>query len=244
MEYITIDKLSLDALPLQLHSSFVRAIVSQRLPYLAQLPPAQAVADQFNISLSYVKKAYQFLQRDGMVTATKGKGTFVSYRPRYTVPLADALHFTSYLEPLSAIDTRVVLIDTIKDHPVIYATLGLSEGEPVFVVKRLVFHEKRPFAFQHIFLPRRFHTNFRKNYPSFHTLYDYLSNHGENTIHEILTQGSALRTDDKVSSLLDLPTGAPLHGLHSDVYNIQHQIIAVVLTYFSGEHVTLEVNVE
>lgn len=243
MEYITIDKLSLDALPLQLHSSFVRAIVSQRLHYLEQLPPAQAVADQFNISLSYVKKAYQFLQRDGMVTATKGRGTFVSYRPRYIVPLPDVLNFTSYLEPLSAIDTRIVLIDTIKDHPVIYATLGLSEGEPVFVVKRLVFHEKRPFAFQHIFLPRRFHPNFRKNYPSYKTVYDYVANGGENIIHEVLTQGSAIRTDDKVSALLDLPLGAPLHGLHSDIVNIQHQKIAVVLTYLSGEHVTLEVNV-
>ena len=179
-----------------------------------------------------------------MVTATKGRGTFVSYRPRYTVPMQDALHFTSYLEPISAIDTRVVLIDTIKDHPVIYASLGLDEGEPVFVVKRLIFHEKRTFAYQHIFLPRRYHTNFRKYYPSYHTLYDYLANQGENTIHEILTQGSALRTDDKMSALLDLPIGAPLHGLHSDVMNNQHVKIAVVLTYFSGEHVTLEVNVE
>lgn len=243
MEYISIDKLSLDALPLQVYDSLMKAIVSQRLRYLEQLPPALDVAEQFNISLSYVKRAYQMLQSEGMVTATKGRGTFVTYRPRYTIPLSRLLNFRSYLEPASSIEVKVMLYDTIKDHPVIYPTLGLKEGESVFVIKRMIFHEKRPFAYQHIFLPKRYHVSYRKSYLNYTRLYDFLSNHHQNIISSVQTQGSAIVGEEKITRLLGLPTGSMLHMLRSDVLDIHHLKVATILTYLSGEHIALEVTI-
>lgn len=57
-------------------------ILSGALPSGARLPPHRDVADQLNVSVGTVTRAYATLQRQGLVRSEKGRGMFVTSRTR------------------------------------------------------------------------------------------------------------------------------------------------------------------
>lgn len=69
-----------------IHERLVQAlaqdILSGALPSGARLPPHRDVADQLNVSVGTVTRAYGALQRQGLVRSEKGRGMFVTSRMR------------------------------------------------------------------------------------------------------------------------------------------------------------------
>lgn len=56
-------------------------IASGQLPPATQLPSVRELSAQLQVNPLTVSKAYQFLERDGLVEFRRGQGTFVAAQP-------------------------------------------------------------------------------------------------------------------------------------------------------------------
>jgi len=66
---------------IQLREQLLRAIGAGALAPGAQLPTMRQVAVALKIDLNTVQRAYAELERDGVLLATRGRGTFVANPP-------------------------------------------------------------------------------------------------------------------------------------------------------------------
>lgn len=62
----------------QLYKNVVRLISLNVLPPQSQLPSVRQLASQLGVNPNTVSKAYQLLERDGLIYSVIGKGSFIS----------------------------------------------------------------------------------------------------------------------------------------------------------------------
>src|SRR5687768_13164964 len=68
------------ALYQQIVDAFKRAIAAERIAPGSGLPSFRALAEELMVSLITVKRAYEELERDGIIFRRQGLGTFVAER--------------------------------------------------------------------------------------------------------------------------------------------------------------------
>lgn len=105
----------------------IRASIKQgELSAGEQLPTVQEMASRLGIAKGTIKRAYDELEREGLVEKIQGSGTFVRYQPR---------------EPGSCTEQALESIDNLLDHLV---GLGLSVSEiGMFLSMKLREREER-----------------------------------------------------------------------------------------------------
>jgi GntR family transcriptional regulator len=87
---ITVDPRSPVPLVEQVRRSLRREIADGELPVGAPLPPVRQLAADLGVNLNTVARAYRELEREGLVTTARGRGTEVAGdRDRVPVPRAD-----------------------------------------------------------------------------------------------------------------------------------------------------------
>lgn len=102
-----------------------------------RLAPQQELADSFGVTLMTLRQAVLALQRDGLVWAARGKGTFVAERP-VDISLG---HLSSFAQQMQAsgvdLTTEILNVQTMPaaDHPAAAEALGI-DGTLVCVTRR------------------------------------------------------------------------------------------------------------
>ena len=108
----TIDKASPVPYYYQLRQLLERAVTSGSLEPDRQVPTEAALCERFDVSRTVVRQALSDLEREGLVTRIKGKGTFVS-SPKLTEHVIQTL--TSFHEDRTAegqrLETRVLRLE-------------------------------------------------------------------------------------------------------------------------------------
>ncbi len=102
-----------------------------------RLPPQQELADSFGVTLMTLRQAVLALQRDGLVWAARGKGTFVAERP-VDISLGNLSSFAQQMQA-SGVDLRTEILEvktlSAADHPAAAEALGI-DGELACVTRR------------------------------------------------------------------------------------------------------------
>lgn len=120
-----------------------------------QLPSEPELARRFSTTRATVARALQELVRDGLITRTQGRGTFVS-----TMPLPGAFDTTTfsfferYIQS-QGFSLRYQLVD-FDEAPLnarISGMLNLSAGEPLYRMRRLRIVEDKPQALEVRYMP-------------------------------------------------------------------------------------------
>ena len=73
----SIEKNSTVSIYQQLINQVTRKVQNGELPSGKKLPTVRELADQLGIARGTVKHAYEELERKGIITMTRGKGTFI-----------------------------------------------------------------------------------------------------------------------------------------------------------------------
>jgi DNA-binding GntR family transcriptional regulator len=140
MNYLSVNKLSVEPIYRQLYTSFKSAILSGELQNLTELPREEAVCSLIGISRVIVRRAYQMLIDEGLVIRERGKSPVVYRRPHITIPTAQLYRVDAYIAHQYPLSRRIVVsehlnaIDGFKivgDHYHI-VIVGLADRIPVY----------------------------------------------------------------------------------------------------------------
>ena len=121
-----------------------------------QLPPEPQLAGELGVSRPTLREALRSLEDEGVVTRSRGTGTFVSHRPRLRNNLdvnfgvTDAIRRAG-MEP--GVRAAVTSIGVAPDEEREALAIGL--GEEVVLVERVRTADERPVAFTRDVLPVR-----------------------------------------------------------------------------------------
>jgi GntR family transcriptional regulator len=133
-----IDKASPVPYYYQLRQLLERAVASGELPVRAQIPTEAALCERYDVSRTVVRQALSDLERQGLLTRIKGKGTFVA-APKLSELVAQSL--TSLHEDLAArgerLETRVLRLEVEPVSAHVAEMLRLPETEQIVLLERL-----------------------------------------------------------------------------------------------------------
>jgi GntR family transcriptional regulator len=136
----TIDKASPVPYYYQLLQLLERAIASGALAPGEKIPTEAVLCARYEVSRTVVRQALSDLDRTGLVTRHKGKGTFVA-SPKVSEFVAQSL--TSLHEDLSArgerLKTKVLRLEVEPVSPHVAEMLELPESERIVLLERLRF---------------------------------------------------------------------------------------------------------
>src|SRR5262245_50130005 len=114
----------------QLRQLLERAVANGRLAPGEQLPTEASLCERYDVSRTVVRQALSDLERTGLVTRLKGKGTFVA-EAKVSEFVAQSL--TSLHEDLTArgerLETTVLRLEVEPVSPHVAAMLELPEPE-------------------------------------------------------------------------------------------------------------------
>ena len=133
-------------------SDAIRAMIhSGELGPDSILPPSKLLCEQFGITRMTLRQAYAVLDREGLVDAQRGRGTFVR-RPRIERPLSQMIGFSEEMlargkKPAS----RVLTFE--QTTPTDTARQFLGEG-PIFRIERLRLADGVPMAIEEVQIPQ------------------------------------------------------------------------------------------
>jgi GntR family transcriptional regulator len=141
----SIDKASPVPYYYQLRQLLERAVTDGSLAAGRQIPTEAGLCERFDVSRTVVRQALSDLEREGLVTRIKGKGTFVS-GPKVTEHVIQTL--TSFHEDRTAhgerLETKVLRLELEPVSPHVAEVLGLPETEQIVLLERLRFVNGEP----------------------------------------------------------------------------------------------------
>jgi GntR family transcriptional regulator len=150
----TIDKGSPVPYYYQLRQLLERAVAGGALAPGEQIPTEASLCVRYEVSRTVVRQALSDLERTGLVTRLKGKGTFVS-EPKVSEFVAQSL--TSLHEDLSGrgerLQTKVLRLEVEPVSPHVAAMLQLPESEQIVILERLRFLHGEPLVVTTAYMP-------------------------------------------------------------------------------------------
>jgi GntR family transcriptional regulator len=138
----------------QLRQLLERAVADGVLATGEQIPTEASLCERYEVSRTVVRQALSDLERTGLVTRLKGKGTFVA-EPKVSEFVAQSL--TSLHEDLSArgerLETKVLRLEVEPVSPHVATMLDLPESEQIVLLERLRFLRGEPLVVTTAYMP-------------------------------------------------------------------------------------------
>jgi GntR family transcriptional regulator, N-acetylglucosamine utilization regulator len=149
-----IDKTSPVPYYYQLRQLLERAISSGALVVDDKIPTEAALCERYDVSRTVVRQALSDLERTGLVSRQKGRGTFVA-APKLSEFVAQTL--TSLHEDLSArgerLETTVLRLEVEPVSPHVAHMLDLPDSEQIVLLERLRYLRGEPLVVTTAYMP-------------------------------------------------------------------------------------------
>jgi GntR family transcriptional regulator len=242
MEYIQIDKTSKEPIYLQLKHAIKIAIMNGTITHMHQLPTEAEICDAFHISVIVAKNAYDELVKEGLITRIKGKGTFVTTRRQYIVPLK----FFYNLEQFSSnakyeLSRKLILFDTVKYQSDFHDIFNLTQTEYCHVAKIVIYLRNEPVILQMLYLPKSVYPNMDIDQIENHTTLEVLERYSKKRIASIKNIFKPYNLSSYEALLLKVEKDAAAHYVKSLIYDQNHETFAVLVSIYPSEITRFEV---
>jgi GntR family transcriptional regulator len=206
-----IDKSSPVPYHYQLRQLLERAVTTGALAVGEQIPTEAWLCERYDVSRTVVRQALSDLEREGLVSRMKGKGTFVS-RPKLSEHLIQSL--TSLHEDLSArgqrLETRVLRFEVQPVSPHVAEMLRLPESERIILLERLRFLHGEPLVVTTAQMPYSLCAPILELDMTRRSLFETYERELGFTLHRGTRAVEARGASSEVAQHLAIPTGAPI----------------------------------
>ena len=209
-------------LSFRVREELVSRISTGRVKPGGKLPPEPELAEEMGVSRATLREALRSLEEDGLVTRTRGAGTYATRRPRLRNNLDVNFGVTESIRAAgmrpgtaqSAIDTRPATTAEA-------AALEIAEGEAVVSLERVRTADGRPVVFSRdVIAATRLPATEIAGMPLDGSLYEILERRGQPVAHGIVT-ASPERADKELAKSLEVKTGALLLFLRQIDYGVE-----------------------
>ena len=230
MNYLSVNKLSVEPIYRQLYSSFKAAILSGELPNLSELPREEAVCSLIGISRVIVRRAYQILIDEGLVRRDRGKSPIVYRCPRITVPTAQLYRVDAYIAHHYPLSRRIVVSEALS------AVDGFKIVGEHYHILIVGLADRIPVYRQDAYLPVAKYPKFHRHDLSAQSILDLvrgLYGYRVATTKNYTMQRELSKLDAK---LFNLEPGTAVMRTESTFNDDQGEILAVVETVYPGPY--------
>jgi len=224
----------------QLSDLFRRRIARGEWPVGTQIPSLEQLLADFDVSRMTLRQAIDVLVREGLVSAERGRGTFVSRRPdtgrhlKVETTLADLAEMYRDTQP------TILNIEPLTSPP----PLDPSEGRPAASythMRRVHAHDQRPYNVISIFVARDLFDlapdEFRTR--TVITVLQELPQVHIARARQTLTISTA---DVEVAQLLDVPINSPVAEVRRVFCDADGRVIYIGLITYRGDFIRLEMD--
>ena len=229
----TIDKASPVPYYYQLLQLLERAIASGALAPGEKIPTEAVLCARYEVSRTVVRQALSDLDRTGLVTRHKGKGTFVT-SPKVSEFVAQSL--TSLHEDLSArgvrLETKVLRLEVEPVSPHVAQLLELPESEQIVLLERLRFLGGEPLVVTTAHMPYSLCAPILDLDMSDRSLFETYEGELGHKLHRGTRAIEARAASAEVAEQLRVPEGSPVLAFSGVTYVADGRPIE----YFVGIH--------
>lgn len=198
-----------------------------------KIPSEMELCRDHGVSRTVVRQALNELVNEGLLTRSKGKGTFVA-RPKIVGNLMQRLY--GFHKDMTGQDLEVKnnIIDfsVIEANKKIAEKLQLAPGDKVFKLVRLRFVNKEPFVYVTSYIPHSLCPGLIKEDFSKQSLYDTLEMKYGLKIVSSRRSIEAIAATEDVALMLEIPKNSPLLLLRSVSYLENEQPVE----YYEAKH--------
>jgi GntR family transcriptional regulator len=205
-----------------------------------KLPSLEALVGQFGVARVTVRQAMELLVRDGLVSAQRGRGTFVTGQP----PRSQWLNVQTSLAELVKVyrDTKPEIVNI--DEQAGTAPLTNDDGTPAeryVFMRRVHSREGRPYCVINIYVDEALFRRHPKRFRN-ETVIPLLV--GMGTVahaRQVLTVGTA---DMEVARLLDVPVNAPVAEVRRVFTDKKRRVIYLGEVTYRGDFIHVEMDLK
>lgn len=198
-------------LPVALEDDLLALVQSGRFAIGSQLPAEPELAKALGVSRPTLRETIRVLEREGTLTRRRGRGTFVTGRPRLRNTLDRNFGVTQLLATLGLRPgTRWVGIRHRAASALECERLRLSPGARLWAVERVRTADDRPVIFSIDLVPDAILPGPLVPPLDPSSIYEYLERHRGVIIHHGVAQIKPVLADVRLSRLLKVRRGSPL----------------------------------
>lgn len=198
-------------------------IVNGYYPQDRPVPSEAELSDSFAVSRITVRKAMEMLAAEGLVTRTRGRGTFVTDRAKKSALnraiVSNINGLFSYLNTVGQTTRlKVISLDRGEAPPRICAQMGISPTTELVRSVRVRELDRRPYSLSMAYLLPEIGNGLRRQDLAVTNMIDLVQREGAvvEQVEQVLT---ATLADEYAAHLLQVPIGAPLMRVNRLFFN-------------------------
>lgn len=229
-------------LPVALEDDLLALVQSGRFAVGSQLPAEPELAKALSVSRPTLREAIRVLEREGTLTRRRGRGTFVTGRPRLRNTLDRNFGVTQLLTTLGLRPgTRWLAIRRRAAAAPEREGLAMAPGARLWAVERVRTADGRPVIFSIDLIPDTILPGPLTSPLDPPSIYAYLERHAGVIIHHGVAQIKPVLADARLAQFLKLRRGTPLLSLEQVDFTDDER--PVVLSYEYHDPSAFEITV-
>ncbi len=226
----------------QLSDLFRRRIVRREWAVNAQIPSLEQLMADFNVSRMTLRQAIDVLVREGLLSAERGRGTFVSRLPdtgrhlKVETTLADLAEMYRDTKP------TILNIDPLSAPP----PLDPGDGKPAAAyvhMRRVHAHDDRPYNVISIFVARDIFDLAPEQFRT-RTVISVLQELPQVHIAQARQTLTISTADVEVAELLRVPINSPVADVRRVFCDPDGRVIYIGLITYRGDFIRLEMDLQ
>lgn len=225
----------------QLVAYFKEKIESGEWVVGEQIPSERELCRQFDVSRITVRQAIAEAEKEGLLEAVQGKGTFVA-RPKIHQELQQITSFKETMTMWGMVPrTNVIRIDSEPADLTIASVLGLTEGEPVLHLDLIGYGDQWPMVVYHSTFPYRTGMLLAEEAKKLEaagegfSTFDLYENAGLEKPGMVKQTYEVGIASSQIGELLQVPEGQPLFHVTSIFYSAAEQPLEFRTAYYRGD---------
>jgi GntR family transcriptional regulator len=204
-----------------------------------RLPTEIELIKEYGVSRITVRQALRALADDGLIERKQGRGTIIAARKSRKKRFAGMIHLNGSLDELidMGIDTPVKVLEMNRVEADRHEAelLAIKLGTPIYRLKRLRFHDQKPFGLIISYLPEDIGSALTMAELSsgalLHTMETKLGINLDNATQQI----HAELADPYIAKLLEVRVGAALLSIERTVYTDENKPVEYVRALYRSD---------
>ena len=228
----------------QLETIIRKRILSGEFPPDVPLPSEESLGKEYEVSRITVRHALSALEQEGIISRKRGKGTFVSEKPRSL----DSPRLSGFIEDIISMGiktkTRVIDISWVEGPENVKERLNIQKQDKMLRIEKIRLIKGSSFSHVFDYLPPDIGQNIPSGKltekPLLMILEDDLDIRADTAIQTV----EATIADAQVATLLGIRVGEPLLKVERTVFDVKEKPVEYVSVLYRADKYFYTVNLK
>mgnify|MGYP005834742905 CR=1 FL=1 len=212
------------------------------------IPSEKALATEFGVSVITIRKAMDILAREGLVSRKRGVGTSVLFSNQGRLPIKITGNFRDWFDSVSGrlhrLEVQVLEIKVVDCPEQVARTLGLSDTDPVWRMKRVRKYRGEPISYYINYAPAQLAGLVSAKDFKSRSFLEVFQERFKVRLVRIEQKVEATVADMDVSGVLQVDFGVPLFFVENVYYASDDRPLEVTHMFYRGDRYVYRASIQ